>query len=150
FKELTIRWDTSIVLMATGGLTGIRAGASMLLGGVINYFILAPYLIGQGVILPSASGHFGFRQITLWALWGGVACMTTSSLYAFFSKPKVIVEAVRGLFAKKGEGKRDVLADIELPIKWSLIGVPIAAAVLVSIAHAWFGVEIWLGIIAVP
>ena len=47
-KELTIQWDTSIILLATGGLTGIRAGASMLIGGVLNYFILAPWLIEQG------------------------------------------------------------------------------------------------------
>ena len=148
-RELTIRWDTSIILMATGGLTGIRAGTSMLLGGIVNYFILAPYLIRAGIILPKG-GHYGFRQITLWALWAGVACMTTASLYSFFSKPKVILDAVKGLGKKRDASKVDVLADIELPIKVSLITVPIAGTALVVVGHKWFGIAPWLGAIAVP
>jgi uncharacterized oligopeptide transporter (OPT) family protein len=127
---------------------GIGTGASMLLGGIINYVVLAPILIEKGIILPS-NGHYGLKQITLWALWGGVACMTTSSLYAFLSKPKAIVDAFRKL-ARRGESKRDVLEHIELPIKLSLIGVPIVAACVVILGHAWFGIQWWLGIIAVP
>ncbi|HSN97670.1 MAG TPA: OPT family oligopeptide transporter [Candidatus Nanopelagicales bacterium] len=145
--ELTVRWDTSIILMATGGLMGIRVGASMLLGGVINYLVLAPILIDRGIILPS-NGHYGLKQITLWALWGGVACMTTSSLYAFFSRPKIILDAFRGL-GKRG-GKRDVLEHIELPVKVSLIGVPIISVIMIFLGHAWFGISYWLGAIAVP
>jgi OPT family oligopeptide transporter len=149
-RELTIQWDSSIILLATGGLTGIRAGSSMLVGGVLNYFIFAPIMIRNGVITPTATGHFGFRQITMWALWGGVACMTTSSLYSFFSKPKVIIDAVRGFGKKRGPAKVDVLADIELPLKVSLIGVPFASIFLVVLGHRWFGIQPWLGIIAVP
>lgn len=149
-RELTIRWDTSIVFLATGGLMGIRAGASMLLGGVINYFILAPMLIRDGIITPNAAGHYGFARITAWAVWGGVACMTTASLYSFFSKPKVILDAFRGL-GKKGEGRSaDVLGHIELPIKVSLIGVPIAGAFMVVLGKMWFGIDYWLGALAIP
>jgi uncharacterized oligopeptide transporter (OPT) family protein len=148
-KELTIQWDSSIILLATGGLTGIRAGTSMLIGGVLNYFILAPWMISKGVILPH-EGHYGFRQITLWALWGGVACMTTSSLYSFFSKPKVILDAIRGFATKRGKGRVDVLADIELPLNVSLVTVPLAGAVLVIVGHAWFGIAYWLGAVAIP
>lgn len=147
-QELTIRFDTGIIFIATGGLMGIRTGASLLIGGILNYWILAPILIEQGIILPS-HGHYGFRQITIWALWGGVACMTTSSLYAFFSKPKVILDAFKGLL-KKGSGKPDVLADIELPIKISLIGVPILSVIMIVLGHLWFGISWWLGALAVP
>ncbi|HEY4120717.1 MAG TPA: OPT family oligopeptide transporter [Byssovorax sp.] len=150
FKELTLRWDTSVVLLATGGIMGIRAGVSMLIGGLLNYAVLAPYFIGQGVIRPNAAGHYGFRQITIWALWGGVACMTTSSLYSFFSKPKVILDSVRGLFKRGQKAKVDVLEGIELPIKVSLIGAPIAAVILVVLGHAWFGISYVLGALAVP
>ncbi|WP_437573287.1 OPT family oligopeptide transporter [Sorangium sp. So ce887] len=146
-NELTIRFDTSIIFVATGGLMGIRTGASLLLGGVLNYWILAPLLIQHGIILPR-NGHYGFGQITLWALWGGVACMTTSSLYAFFSKPKVILDAFQGL-SKKG-GARDVLADIELPVKLSIIGIPIVGLVVVVLGELWFGISWWLGVLAIP
>ncbi|WP_437669007.1 OPT family oligopeptide transporter [Sorangium sp. So ce131] len=146
-NELTIRFDTSLIFIATGGLMGIRAGVSLLVGGVLNYWILAPILIERGIILPR-NGHYGLGQITIWALWGGVACMTTSSLYAFFSKPKVILDAFRGI-GKRG-GRTDVLADIELPMKVSLIGVPAVGLVVVALGHLWFGISWWLGVIAIP
>ena len=39
--------------------------------------------------------------ITVWALWGGVAMMTTASLFAFFAKPQILVSAFRGLFRRQ-------------------------------------------------
>jgi OPT family oligopeptide transporter len=149
-RELTVQWDSSIILLATGGLVGIRATASMLLGSVVNYFFLAPRMIKAGVIVPDAGGHYGFGQIIVWALWGGAACMTTSSLYAFFSNPKAIVEAFRSFAGRKGAGNADVLADIELPIKYSIVGVPMAGLVLVVLGWRWFDVSPLLGAIAVP
>jgi uncharacterized oligopeptide transporter (OPT) family protein len=149
-RELTVQWDSSIILLGTGGLVGIRATASMLLGSVVNYFFLAPRMIKAGVILPDAGGHYGFGQIIVWALWGGAACMTTSSLYAFFSNPKVIVEAFRSLSSRKSPAKADVLADIELPSKYSIVGVPLAGFALVVLGWQWFGIHPLLGAIAVP
>jgi uncharacterized oligopeptide transporter (OPT) family protein len=149
-RELSIRWDTSIILMATGGLSGIRNGVSILIGAVLNYVILAPYLIRAGVILPK-DGHYGFRQITVWALWGGVACMTTSSLYSFFSKPKLIIDPLRAFFQRrKAAPAVDKLAHIELPLWISAAFVPVVGAVVVVMAHAWFDVSYLMGAVAVP
>jgi uncharacterized oligopeptide transporter (OPT) family protein len=149
-SNLTIRFDTSIIFVATGGLTGIRTGVSMLIGAILNYAVLAPILIQRGVILPGESGQVGFEEITIWGLWGGVALMTTGSLYAFFSKPQVLLAAVGGLFAKKIGARRDVLAHIELPIRLSLIGVPIVGLVMALMGYFWFDMSIAMGIIAVP
>ena len=62
-RELTVQWDVSVILLATGGLMGIRAAGSMVLGSVINYFFLAPRMIEEKVILPTPDGHYGFSQI---------------------------------------------------------------------------------------
>ena len=81
FKELTIQWDSSLILLATGGLMGVRVGASMLLGGVVNYFVLAPVLIARGIITPDHGSPRLPVHRDAWSLWGGVAaCMTSSSL----------------------------------------------------------------------
>ena len=40
-RELTVRPDTDFVMMAAGGLMGIRTGVSLMVGSVINYLILA-------------------------------------------------------------------------------------------------------------
>ena len=47
---LTVQWETSIVMMGTGGLMSMKTAMSILLGGFINYFLLAPMLIQAGVI----------------------------------------------------------------------------------------------------
>lgn len=148
-KNLTIRFDTSVVMVATGGLMGIRTGASLLFGGILNYFILAPILIQKGIIVPNAHGTIGFKEITLWALWGGVACMTTSSIYAFLSKPKMIIAAFAGMFSK-GTGKKDILEHIELPVRLSIIGVPIVGTLMVIAGHFWFDITWWMGALSIP
>lgn len=144
-KDLTIQVDTSIVMVAAGGLMGIKTAVSLLLGAFINYAVLAPYLIQKGIIAGP-----GFKNITMWALWGGVAMMTTASLYSFFSKPQVILQAFRNPFSKKKTGKKDVLADIELPMWIFAVGIPVVGLITIVMGHMMFGIHYWLGIIAIP
>ncbi len=145
-SHLTLRLDSSIVMMGTGGLMGMKPAMSILLGAVLNFAVLAPIMIRSGVI-PEAGGY---RNIIQWSLWGGVACMTTSSLYGFFAKPKIILDAFKRPFAKKGAAPRDVLADVELPMWVFMVGIPLVGAAVVLLGHLWFGVHWWLGVIAVP
>ncbi|MDR1726346.1 MAG: OPT/YSL family transporter [Acidobacteriota bacterium] len=151
-RELTVRPDTDFVMMAAGGLMGIRTGVSLMVGGVLNYLLLAPWMIARGDIVgATAEGvtHYGFSRITLWALWGGVAVMTTSSLYAFFSKPRMILDSFTSMLKKK-PGQKDILKDIELPVTLSLVLVPIVGAAVVWMAHVYFGVGVLMGIVAIP
>ena len=147
-KDLTIRLETDIVMFAVGGLIGIRTGWSLILGAAINYLILAPVMIHQGVIVANDAGGIGFREITKWSVWGGVAMMTTASLFSFFSKPKMILSSFTGIFSKTKT--EDVLKDIELPMKVFVIGIPLVGLVVVLMAHYYFNVHYWLGAIAVP
>lgn len=142
-KDLTIHLDSSIVMMATGGLMGIKTGVSIFTGAVLNYFILAPIMIHEGVIKG-----VGFKNITMWALWGGVAIMTTSSLYSFFSKPQIILQAFKNPF-KKGKST-DILEDIELPSKVSAIGIPLIGLILVITGHEFFNIGYFEGLVAIP
>lgn len=144
-KDLTIQWDTSLVMMGTGGLMNMKTAMSILLGSFINYFILAPIMIDQGII-PEAK----FKSIAMWSLWGGAAMMTTSSLYSFFSKPQILIASFKNLMTKKKNKKVDILEKIELPMWIFAIGIPIIGAITVYMGHAWFGVHYWLGIIAIP
>lgn len=144
-KDLTIRLDSSIVLMGTGGLMSMKTAMSMLLGAVLNYFILAPYLIKIGII----SGA-NFKSITMWSLWFGVAMMTTASLYSFFARPEIILSAFKRKTKEVKSKDIDPLDKIELPLWISFIGIPIVGAITVWMGHAWFGVEWWLGLIAIP
>ncbi|MGK5087597.1 OPT family oligopeptide transporter [Bdellovibrionota bacterium FG-2] len=144
-KALTIQWETSIVMVGTGGLMSMKTAMSILLGGGLNYFVLAPIMINAGVI-PEAK----FKAITMWSLWLGASMMTTSSLYAFFSKPQMLIDAFKKPFAKKADLKVDPLKDIELPMWIFVVGIPIMGAITVWMGHAWFGIHWWLGLLAIP
>lgn len=146
FADLTLQIDSSIVMAGTGGLMSMKSAMSILLGALLNYVVVAPVLIRAGIIPPAG----GYRNIVGWSLWFGVALMTTSSLYGFFAKPKIIVDAFRRPFSKKRDGAGDVLGDVELPMRVFVIGIPLVGAVVVLMGHAWFGVQWWLGAIAVP
>ncbi|MCC6747651.1 MAG: OPT/YSL family transporter [Deltaproteobacteria bacterium] len=153
-RELTIRLDSDITMMAAGGLMGIRTGVSLMIGAVVNYFILAPWMISRGDIVGTVKDgvtHYGFKPITMWCLWFGVAMMTASSLYAFFSKPKLLVSAFRGMLKRRdGAAQNDALKDIELPMKVFVIGIPLVGGLVVVLANYFFGVSFWLGALAVP
>ncbi len=111
-RELTIRPELDIAMIGAGGLMGIRTGVSLMIGAVVNYAILAPIMIARGDIhgIPDLTEaglmHYGFRKITEWALWGGVAMMTTASLFAFFSKPKMLLASFKGMVGGKKQGGR--------------------------------------------
>ncbi|MBN1853492.1 MAG: OPT/YSL family transporter [Pirellulales bacterium] len=153
-SELTVSFEPDHVMMAAGGLMGIRTGVSLLIGAVINYCIVAPWMIQYGdiygVVGDAGELTYGFKQITTWALWGGVAMMTTASLFAFASKPKMILSAFRGVFGKSKRTEEDCLRHIELPMVVFVVGIPIVGSIVVVLAHVFFEVDIWLGILAVP
>jgi uncharacterized oligopeptide transporter (OPT) family protein len=143
-RDLTVSLETSVVMVAAGGLMGIKTGLSLLVGAAINYLVLAPILIKEGIILGT-----GFKNITMWALWGGVAMMTTASLYAFFSKPHLILRSFRHIFPAVVK-KDDILGDIELPLWVFVVGIPIIGLVIILLGHAFFGIGYLAGLVAVP
>jgi uncharacterized oligopeptide transporter (OPT) family protein len=146
--QLTLRPELDLPMIGAGGLMGIRTGVSLLLGATINCALLAPLMIQRGDIVAGPSGKIGFREITFWGLWCGVAMMTAASLFSFFARPQVLLSAFRKLGVRPDKNA-DVLADIELPLWVSFTGVPLIGAIVVWMAHSFFGVEIWLCIIAI-
>lgn len=141
-KDLSVRFESSIVMIATGGLMGIKVGASLLGGAIFNYCILVPWALSEGMIQAAK-----WKEINLWLLWGGVAMMTTSSLYSFFAKPDIILAAFK---RKKHDKAPDILKDIELPLWVSFIGIPITGLVMIILGHMWFNIEWWVSLIAIP
>jgi len=147
-RQLDITPTIEVALVGAGGLMGVRAGAWMMIGAVLNYGILAPIFIATGDIQPNAAGNYGFPRITLWSLWPGVACMVVVSLVAFFAKPGVLVGAFRGL-SRRPVGE-DVLKHIEFPTWISLIGIPVVSLIIAVMAKAYFNVEIWVSLVGLP
>jgi uncharacterized oligopeptide transporter (OPT) family protein len=145
--SLTLRPELDLSLVGAGGLMGIRTVLSLLIGAVINYIIVAPIMIQAGDIPGIPEGKNGFRLITFWSLWGGVAMMTMASLMVFFSKPQILVGAFAKLFRKREEAP-GALAHVELPLKVSAIGIPLVGLAVMYMAWSFFKVDFWLSAVA--
>ncbi|HTU60106.1 MAG TPA: OPT/YSL family transporter, partial [Polyangiales bacterium] len=75
--ELSLGVSVSPLLFATGLISGLRAGASMLLGGVLAWLVILPRLIGAGIVQGSDHG-----AAAGWLLWPAVGLVLSSSLTA--------------------------------------------------------------------
>lgn len=153
-KKLGLSPTLDLAMFGAGGLMNIKYAINMFCGMIAAYVVAAPiaitneWVLRKGVVLtPDAA--FSYRDVlTGWLLWPGVAMLVCASMTAFFAKPKVIIQAFSGLLGKKQAGT-DVLADIEVPLKISWIGIPIVGAIGVIMAHSWFGVEWHFGALAI-
>jgi len=164
FEKLGVTLAFDLSMIGAGGLMGMRIASSVMLGMIANFLIIAPIMIAQGEIVPKnwskivqpdgsysmADAVFGRPHLTnSWCLWWGVSMMVTASMVGLFSKPKVLLSAFSGLLGGKKKTD-DCLKEIEFPLKWSLIGIPIASAAIIWLNHEWFGVSWWLGALSIP
>ncbi len=153
-RQMGLSPTLDLAMFGAGGLMNIKYALNMFLGMVLAWCALGPWAVGngwvqkKGVVLGAADA-FTYRDVlTGWNLWPGVAMLVCASMAAFLAKPKVILSAFAGLFGKKQQGT-DVLAHIELPLWISWVGVPIVGAVGVILTHQWFGVDWYLGALAI-
>jgi len=149
-RQLGLSPTMDLALFGAGGLMGIRAASSLLIGMLINFCVLVPWMISIGEIPPRPDGTFSrIHVVNNWALWWGITIMVVAALTALFARPQVILSAFKGLGAKKNAGS-DVLGHIELPLWISFVGIPIIAVIGVFLMNRWFGVRWDLGLMAVP
>lgn len=157
FKELALNPALELSMFGAGGLMGIKAATSLLLGMVINFVIVVPWMISIGEIVPKSGSVeagdavFGRAHIlNTWSLWWGIIMMVVASLVALFAKPRVFLDAFGALLVHKNkDAEKDILRGIELPLWISFAGVPIVGAIGVYLAHEFFGVSWWFGVGAI-
>ncbi|HET9328762.1 MAG TPA: OPT family oligopeptide transporter [Candidatus Eisenbacteria bacterium] len=148
-NQLTMSLEGSLLFVAAGAILGFRQAWSMMLGAVINYCVLAPIMMDAGIIADS--GGSALRRISSWSLWIGVPMMVTSGLLLFFMQWKTVVRAFSTLttFLKRKPSANDPLERIEVPGSWFLGGMLVLGAAAVVLGNSIFGIEWWMGAIAV-
>lgn len=159
-RALGLRVGIDAAMVGVGGLMGIRMASSVLLGTIVNFALLAPWMIQRGDIAPrlTAAGKTVAISrgeiVTQWSIWWSVTMMVVGSLVALLAKPEIFTGAWRAVFGRKKEAApaagTDVLRDIELPLWVSFWGIPILSAVGVWLTHWFFGVPWFLALVAVP
>ncbi|MCC6809387.1 MAG: OPT/YSL family transporter [Deltaproteobacteria bacterium] len=146
-EKWTLSLEGSLILFGGGGLISFRTGWSMLLGGLVTYGVIAPWLFTNGMIATVS-----YRAIVTWTLWPGAAILVASGLLAFAFEWRNIARSFSAIFAlvrgQKTEG--DALDAIEAPQWWFVAGVTLLAPFVIAMMHFLFGVPLWAGVIAIP
>jgi uncharacterized oligopeptide transporter (OPT) family protein len=144
-RTVMLSWEPMFI--AAGAITGWRVCWSMLLGSVAAWMIFAPILQHHGII----EGQ-GYRTIVQWTLWGGVACMVSSSLLSFAMQWRTALRAFTDLGAMFGAGGRDAndpIAAIETPASWFVGGQLLGFVGLAWLGHVTFHMPFWQTAVAV-
>jgi uncharacterized oligopeptide transporter (OPT) family protein len=155
-RQLGLSPALDLALFGAGGLMGIRTANSLMLGMIVNFVFVVPWMIASGEIPPrsgsvaAGTAIFGRAHIVnTWALWWGITIMVAGSVTALFAKPQVFVQAFRTLTGSKGQKSADVLSHIELPLWVSWVGIPIVGGIGAWLSHMWFGVHYLFGAAAI-
>ena len=148
----TVSFDWSPIFLAAGALTGLRASASMFLGGTLCWAVFVPILQYSGVIPLDLDPDTAYRQVVQWTLWGGVSCMVTSGLLSVAFQWRSVFRAFRGLgglFSRGGQSRRSEMDEIETPTSWFVAGQLISLVALALLAQATFHMPYWQSALAV-
>jgi uncharacterized oligopeptide transporter (OPT) family protein len=144
-RTVMLSWEPMFI--AAGAITGLHVGWSMLAGSITAWMIFVPILQQHGVIEGT-----GYAAIVPWTLWGGVACMVTSSLLAFGLQWRSALRAFTDLGAMMGGRRRDrsdPVAALEAPSSWFIGGQATGLVALAWLGHVTFAMPYWQTAVAV-
>lgn len=155
-RVLGLRLTLDLAMIGVGGLMGMAVAASCLLGGFINFAILAPIMIEHGDIVARTAANGQVVPISRaeivnqWSMWWGVAMMVAGSMVGLLAKPELFTSAFKAFKKKDANAGPDVLAHIEVPLWISYVGVPVMSLLGAYITHLFFGVPMYLALLSLP
>ncbi|WP_338474584.1 OPT family oligopeptide transporter [Pseudomonas sp. MS646] len=140
-ERLTFTADPSLLLLGFGGIIGIRVGLSLLLGALLAWGGLAPWLLGQGLVqLPPGSSGPQFAALVEWLLWPGVSLMVCSTLASLAIRLWSLHTSTQA-----GDG---VLWRV--PKVGPAAGFGLAIVLVVSLQALLFGINLWMALLTIP
>jgi OPT family oligopeptide transporter len=145
--------NMSPMMIGAGILVGPRVGWSLFGGSILAWGIIAPILFHNGTLTfttESAVYNAAFR----WVLWPGVACMVTAGFTSLGMQYKVIGHTFTSFKRLLSGQKAQVIEDEDdapdpFPMKWWAVGMIFATTLSTVLAHLYFGIAIWMGVVAV-
>ena len=149
-RTVSFSWDP--IFIAAGALTGMRASASMLLGGVMCWAVFVPVMQHQGVIPSDLDPETAYKELVLWTLWAGVSCMVTSGLLSFGMQWRSALRAFGNLgklFSRENRHAPSEMDAIEVPTSWFIGGQLIGLAGLAWMGSVSFAMPVWQSTVAV-
>lgn len=141
--------DPSLLMIGFGAIIGLRAGVSLLLGAVLAWGVLGPWVLAQGWAEPGAPepDNFWFGSMVKWLLWPGVTMMVAASLTSLVFSLKRGTSGGPGPdpAAAKGAIKEEAL----VPRRWFAAGFVIALGIAAVAQYRFFDIDPVTGALAV-
>lgn len=150
---LRIGINLSPMMLGAGILIGPKVGWSLMSGAVIAWGIITPILFKLGIV-EFTTDHAVYKTAFKWVLWPGVACMVTAGFTSLALQYKVIGHTFASF--KKALGSKDKKQEHDpddapdpFPMGWWAILLVVACTITVTLAHIYFDIAIWMGILAI-
>lgn len=157
--------DPSLLMIGFGGIIGIRAGISLLLGAIFSWGILGPWVLSQGWAQAGAADGYWFGSMVEWLLWPGVSMMVTSALTSFgltlwnsHQRKKARLSSASETSTEEAppHDEHEFAAyyalpekDREIPRSWFLGGLGLALVMATVGQIAIFGITPWIAVLAI-
>jgi uncharacterized oligopeptide transporter (OPT) family protein len=131
--------ETSLLAVGSGALLGLRTTVWLLVGALLCHGVLAPGLLGAGVLA-------GPEAVLGWSLWPGAAALASASLVHFAFQGRALGRALRLFAPRRAASPVDGL---QVPRSWFLGGVTLLGLGTVALTQQGFGIPAPMGVLAV-
>lgn len=139
-ERLTFSLEPSLLLVGFGGIIGLRVGLSLLLGAVLAWGLLAPWLVTEGLVrLPADASGPQFALLIEWLLWPGVSLMVCATLTSL---------GLRVLRARRDDSKRRL--QLRRPAVLPALGLALAAVLVIVLQIVLFGIHPLMAALSIP
>ncbi|AZZ43773.1 peptide transporter [Pseudomonadaceae bacterium SI-3] len=139
-ERLTFSLEPSLLLLGFGGIIGLRVGLSLLLGALIAWGGLAPWLLTEGLVtIPAGASGPQFGVLIEWLLWPGVSLMVCATLISLSLR---FLRARRGAAAQRMRFAR--------PAPLPALGLGLAAILVIALQMNLFDIHPLMAALSIP
>lgn len=139
-ERMTFSLEPSLLLVGFGGIIGLRVGLSLLLGAVLAWGLLAPWLVAQGLVsMPVDASGPQFALLIEWLLWPGVSLMVCATLTSL---------GLRLLRARREDSQRRLT--LQRPAALPMLGLASSVVLVVLMQVSLFGIHPVMAALSIP
>jgi len=141
--QLSFALDLTLMPLGTGALVGLRIGSSLLLGALVCFGGLAPWLHGRGLIT-----ELGFFGVLDWSMWPGAALVTSASFTHLALQRGLWRRTIDSLISSRSP-EETVPKVAEVPHSWFLGSAVLLSLGLMAVGAIAFDIPLVLGLLGV-
>jgi len=131
-------FGVSLLSIGSGIIIGLRISVSMMIGGIIGWVLMPPWLLDRGLIAADARRV----DILLIIMWPAVGMLIAGGLSGLLLRWRVLVKTFRDMTASTSTSE-------DLPLRWVFIGGGLAAVAMIAVQRIFFGTPVWHSLIAI-